>query len=82
MKKSLKVASIIIVIISILILSLMYLKNWFIKSIGLDDLTKNKESKSLQIIGKISIDTKEATLYYMSALDDNGEVMYYFYAIV
>ena len=47
-----------------------------------DDLTKNKESKSLQIIGKISIDTKEATLYYMSALDDNGEVMYYFYAIV
>lgn len=41
MKKFLKTASIIIVIIIILILSLMYLKNWFIKSIGLDDLTKN-----------------------------------------
>ena len=47
-----------------------------------DSLTKNKEKKNVNVIGDISIDVDEATLYYMEALDEDGNVMYYFYAIV
>ena len=47
-----------------------------------DSLTKDKEKKKLPVIGDISVDADEATLYYMEALDDEGNVMYYFYAIV
>lgn len=47
-----------------------------------DELTKNKEKKSIPVVGSISIDAQEATLYYMEALNEDGEIMYYFYAIV
>lgn len=47
-----------------------------------DSLTKNKEKKNINVIGDISIGVDEATLYYMEALDEDGNVMYYFYAIV
>ncbi len=47
-----------------------------------DDLTKDKSSKEISVVGSITIEAKEATIYYMEALDDDGNVMYYFYAIV
>ncbi len=53
-----------------------YLSNHF------DELTKNKDAKQISVIGSITIDAKEATVYYMEALDDDGNIMYYFYAIV
>ncbi len=53
-----------------------YLSNHF------DELTKNKDAKKISVIGSITVDAKEATVYYMEALDDDGNIMYYFYAIV
>lgn len=47
-----------------------------------DKLTENKEKKSIPIVGSISVDAQEATLYYMEALNEDGEIMYYFFAIV
>lgn len=47
-----------------------------------DELTKNKSAEPVTIIGSITIDSYKATLYYMEALDDAGNVMYYFFAIV
>lgn len=46
------------------------------------ELTKNKAHESRPILGSISIDTVSATVYYMSALNEDGDVMYYFFAIV
>ncbi len=53
-----------------------YISNHF------DELTKNKDAKQISVIGSITIDAKQATVYYMEALDDDGNIMYYFYAIV
>lgn len=50
-----------------------YLKSNF------DSLASSTGSTS--VMG-ISLEYKEATAYYMAALDDKGEVMYYFFAIV
>lgn len=47
-----------------------------------DELIKNKSAEPVPVIGSITIDSYKATLYYMEALDDAGNVMYYFFAIV
>lgn len=53
-----------------------YLSNHF------DELTKNKATKQIPVLGSITVEAKEAAVYYMEALDDDGNIMYYFYAIV
>ncbi len=52
-------------------------------SSNFDDLTKDKASTQIGVGDtKITVEAKEATVYYMEALDDEGNVMYYFFAIV
>lgn len=46
-----------------------------------ETLTKDKPHESRPIIGSISIDTVSATLHYMQAIDEDGNVMYYFFSI-